>query len=517
MTGCNEGISRNDIGKKRILEPYILCKKQAKTRPPKKRRVGGTQPGSSMSVYNRDFPQRYDVPMPQMLVNEVRKNALMGANDELMKIKQDFRALREQYNALQAEREEDQQRFCRTQQEQRFDKARGNVARNRKQAVARRNSEGCRPALRAIARAASPIGAREPDTTLPGPPQETLVTEQEVRNVAGPSRYDSWGDIQDSEVQDPLIGAVNQTTAVNRMVHEEEDWVGEWGGNSDVGTVRNRTDDSQSISKENDIENNNQVLCRVDRQQVGPLLQLPVNRPIEKQSKLQDDLQDKIVRQGNTLDNQQVVGQADTHGFRRQIVPEMQEEIRGDRNTGTITQEDNGTTEGNKSVRDSTGLANQGLQTGINDDDIPGSALEKDDDSSTDEPRTSGQDLETKGEKKSTSLLTFCDCPFAENHGEYVDGVHYAAEYEPSYLERGDLQGVVCRGCRRRIVGRSANEGEVRATRRSPVYVCVGRNDATVDKGRGCKESVCHSCFAKCQTSGQKRTRRQRIPNTKYT
>ena len=109
--------------------------------------------------------------MPQMLVNEVCKDALMGVNDELMKIKQDFRALREQYNALQAEREEDQQRFCLTQQEHRFDKARGNVAQNRKQAVARRNSEGCRPALQAIARAASPIGAQGPDTTLPSPPQ----------------------------------------------------------------------------------------------------------------------------------------------------------------------------------------------------------------------------------------------------------------------------------------------------------------------------------------------------------
>ena len=328
--------------------------------------------------------------MPQMLVNEVRKDALMGANDELMKIKQDFRALREQYNALQAEREEDQQCFCRTQQEHRFDKARGNVAQNWKQTVARRNSEGCRPALRAIARAASPIGARGPDTTLPSPSQETLVTEQEVRNVAGPSRYDSWRDIQDREVQDPSVGAVNQTTAFNRMVHEEDDWVGEWGGSSDVGTVQNRKDDSQYISKENNIETNNQVLCRVNKQQVGPLLQLPVNRPIEKQSKLQDNLQDKVVQRGVTLDDQQVVDQADTHGFGRQIIPEMQEEAGGDRNTGTITQEDSGTTVGNESVRDSTGPANQGLQTGTNDDDIPGSALERDDDSSKDEPRTAG-------------------------------------------------------------------------------------------------------------------------------
>ena len=455
--------------------------------------------------------------MPQMLVNEVRKNALMGANDELMKIKQDFRALREQYNALQAEREEDQQRFCRTQQEHRFDKARGNVARNRKQAAARRNSEVCQPALRAIARAASPIGAQGPDTTLPGPPQETRVTEQEVRNVAGPSRYDSWGDVQDREVQDPSVGAVNQTTAVNGMVHEEDDWVGEWGGSSDVGTVQYQQDDSQSIGKENDSNDNEQVLCRVNKQQVGPLLQLPVNRPIEKQSKLLDDLHGNDVLQGVTQESRHEIDRADTHGFGRQIVPEMQEEIRGDRNTGTITQEDNGTTEGNKSVRDSTGLANQGLQTGINDDDIPGSALERDDDSSTDEARTSGQDLETKGEKDSTSLLTFCDCPFAENHGKYVDGVHYVAEYEPSYLERGDLRGVVCRECSQMSVGRSAGGGEVRATRKSPVYVCVGRNDATVDEGQGCKESVCHSCFTKCQTSGQTRTRRQRTPNTKYT
>ena len=178
-----------------------------------------------------------DANMPQMLVDKVREDALVCANTELTRMREDFRALREQYDALQAERDNDQQRFSHIEQEHRFEKARGNVARSQKQAASRKSSEGRRQTVRAITPATSPVGVQGPGTTLPDPTRETLVAEQEVPNDPEPLRNNTRGSGRDGRVDNPEVGAVTPNNAIHRMADKEDDWVGEWGGNGDVGTV----------------------------------------------------------------------------------------------------------------------------------------------------------------------------------------------------------------------------------------------------------------------------------------
>ena len=101
-------------------------------------------------------------------------------------------------------------------------------------------------------------------------------------------------------------------------------------------------------------------------------------------------------------------------------------------------------------------------------------------------------------------------------HGRYRDdSAIYKVVRDHSAIDNGDLRGVKCRSCKRRVVTYVTDSSEeVQSTDDKPVRVCGYRHMTLFGDGRGCKESVCHDCFVERSPVMNNRPKQKEIPTS---